>query len=50
LLIDIIAGIANLIPYLYPTVGLTLAVAVGAVQYQTFAIVIKIVIVYDMQL
>jgi predicted PurR-regulated permease PerM len=46
LLIGIIAGIANLIPYLGPIVGLTLAVAVGAVQYQTFSIVIKIVIVY----
>jgi predicted PurR-regulated permease PerM len=46
LLIGIIAGIANLIPYLGPIVGLALAVAVGAVQYQTFAIVIKIVIVY----
>ena len=46
LLIGIIAGIANLIPYLGPIVGLTLAVVLGAVQYQTFAIVIKIVIVY----
>ncbi|MDR1104243.1 MAG: AI-2E family transporter [Endomicrobium sp.] len=46
LLIGIIAGIANLIPYLGPIVGLTLAVTVGAVQYQTFAIVIKIVIAY----
>ncbi|MDR1087114.1 MAG: AI-2E family transporter [Endomicrobium sp.] len=46
LLIGTIAGIANLIPYLGPIVGLTLAVGVGAVQYQTFAIVIKIAIVY----
>ncbi|MDR2437682.1 MAG: AI-2E family transporter [Endomicrobium sp.] len=46
LLIGVTAGIANLVPYLGPLVGLTLAVLVGAVQYQTFSIVIKIVIAY----
>jgi predicted PurR-regulated permease PerM len=46
LLIGVIAGVANLVPYLGPVVGITLAVLVGAVQYQTFSIVIKIVIIY----
>ncbi|MDR3306907.1 MAG: AI-2E family transporter [Endomicrobium sp.] len=46
LLIGIIAGLANLIPYLGPIVGLALAVVVGVAQYQTFAIVVKIVAAY----
>jgi predicted PurR-regulated permease PerM len=46
LLIGVIAGLANLVPYLGPVVGLTLAVVVGAVQYQTFVIVAKIIVVY----
>jgi predicted PurR-regulated permease PerM len=46
LIIGVIAGIANLVPCLGPAVGLSLAVIVGAVQYQTLAIVVKIVVVY----
>jgi predicted PurR-regulated permease PerM len=46
LIIGIIAGFANIIPYLGPFVGLILALAVGVVQFQTFTIAIKITIIY----
>jgi predicted PurR-regulated permease PerM len=46
LLIGIVAGIANTIPYLGPFVGLFLALIVGIAQYQTFAIAVKITIAY----
>ncbi|MCA6079437.1 MAG: AI-2E family transporter [Endomicrobium sp.] len=46
LIIGTIAGFANIIPYLGPFVGLVLALAVGVVQFQTFAIAVKITIVY----
>lgn len=43
LIIAIVAGFANMVPYLGPFVGLSLAVVVGLVQYQSFIIVLKIV-------
>jgi predicted PurR-regulated permease PerM len=46
LVIGIVAGIANMIPYIGPFIGLVLALVVGVVQFQTFAIVVKIVIAY----
>ncbi|MDR0820410.1 MAG: AI-2E family transporter [Endomicrobium sp.] len=46
LIIGIIAGFANMIPYLGPLVGLVLALTVGIIQFQTFAVAVKIVVVY----
>jgi predicted PurR-regulated permease PerM len=46
LIIGIIAGIANIIPYLGPFVGLFVALSVGLFQFHTIAIVIKIIIAY----
>jgi predicted PurR-regulated permease PerM len=46
LIIGLATGIANMIPYFGPFVGLILALVVGVIQFQTFSIVVKIVIVY----
>jgi predicted PurR-regulated permease PerM len=46
LIIGLVAGIANMIPYIGPFIGLVLALVVGVVQFQTFTIVVKIVIAY----
>jgi predicted PurR-regulated permease PerM len=46
LIIGIIAGIANIIPYLGPFVGLFVALSVGLFQFHTIGIVIKIVLAY----
>ncbi|MCL2335362.1 MAG: AI-2E family transporter, partial [Endomicrobia bacterium] len=43
ILIGIVAGIAHLIPYLGPVVGLSAALAVGLIQFHTAAIALKIV-------
>ncbi len=43
LLIGIIAGFANMIPYLGPFVGLVVASIVGLVQYQDAMILVKII-------
>jgi predicted PurR-regulated permease PerM len=46
LIIGIVAGIANIIPYLGPFVGLSIALMVGIFQFHTVGIVIKIIIAY----
>jgi predicted PurR-regulated permease PerM len=46
LIISIVSGISNIIPYLGPFVGLVLALVVGLIQFQTFTIAIKIIIAY----
>ncbi|MCA6069743.1 MAG: AI-2E family transporter [Endomicrobium sp.] len=46
LIIGIIAGIANMIPYFGHYVGLVIALIVGVIQYQTFAIAFKIIVAY----
>lgn len=46
LIIGIVAGIANIIPYLGPFVGLFIALLVGIFQFHTVDIVIKIVVAY----
>ncbi len=43
LLIGIIAGFANMIPYMGPFVGVALASIVGLVQFQDFFILVKII-------
>jgi predicted PurR-regulated permease PerM len=43
LLIGVSAGIANMIPYMGPAIGLTLASIVALVQFQNAAILIKII-------
>jgi predicted PurR-regulated permease PerM len=43
LLIGVTAGIANMIPYMGPAIGLTLASVVALVQFQSAAILIKII-------
>jgi predicted PurR-regulated permease PerM len=46
LIIGIISGIVNMISYLGPFIGLILALIVGIIQFKTFAIIIKIIVVY----
>ncbi|MDR2395179.1 MAG: AI-2E family transporter [Endomicrobium sp.] len=46
LIIGIVAGIANIIPYLGPFVGLFVALLVGIFQFHTIGIVVKILIAY----
>ena len=46
LIIGIIAGIANMIPCFGSSVGLVIALIVGVVQFQTFAMAFKIVVAY----
>jgi predicted PurR-regulated permease PerM len=46
LIIGIVAGIANIIPYSGPSVGLILAIIVGVIQFKTFIIIVKIIAVY----
>ncbi|MDR1196333.1 MAG: AI-2E family transporter, partial [Endomicrobium sp.] len=43
LLIGITAGIANMIPYMGPAIGVILACVVGLVQFQSAAILIKLI-------
>ena len=43
LLIGITAGLANMIPYMGPAIGLILAAVIGLVQFQSAAILIKII-------
>ncbi|MDR3071612.1 MAG: AI-2E family transporter [Endomicrobium sp.] len=42
----LIIGLVNMIPYFGPFLGLVLATIIGVIQFQTFTIVIKIVISY----
>ncbi|MDR0956288.1 MAG: AI-2E family transporter [Endomicrobium sp.] len=46
LIISIISGVLNIIPFLGPFIGLILALVVGLIQFQTFTIIIKIIIAY----
>jgi predicted PurR-regulated permease PerM len=46
LIIGLVAGIANIIPYLGPFVGLFVALLVGIFQFHTLGIVVKIVVAY----
>ena len=43
LLIGVIAGIANMIPYMGPAIGLTLASVIALVQFQNAAVLIKLI-------
>lgn len=43
LIIGIVAGFANMIPYMGPFVGVSLAAAVGLVQFQDIFILVKII-------
>jgi predicted PurR-regulated permease PerM len=46
LIIGIVSGIVNIISYLGSFIGLILALMVGIIQFKTFVITIKIIIVY----
>jgi predicted PurR-regulated permease PerM len=46
LLIGILAGLANFVPFLGSIVGATIACLVGIVQFQDFFIIIKIIPVF----
>ena len=45
-LIGVIAGFANMVPYLGPAVGLILAVIVAAIQYQSAVMMVKVIIMF----
>lgn len=44
--IGCIAGLSNIIPYLGPVVGCTIAIVSGFLQYQNTAIVLKVIIMF----
>ncbi|GHT51904.1 AI-2E family transporter [Endomicrobiia bacterium] len=46
LIIGLATGIASMIPYIGNFIGLILALVVGVIQFQTFAIAVKIIIAY----
>jgi predicted PurR-regulated permease PerM len=46
LLIAILAGMANMIPYFGPTVGMTVGIAVGFIQFKALTIVIQIFVLF----
>lgn len=46
LIIGLTTGIASMIPYIGNFIGLILALVVGVIQFQTFAIAVKIIIAY----
>ena len=46
LLIGVFAGISNIVPYLGPITGAVLASVVGFIEYQNFAIVLKVVLMF----
>ena len=46
ILIGIFAGFANMIPYLGPPLGAVAAVLVGIIKFQSFIVVVKIIILF----
>ena len=46
LLIGVFAGISNIVPYLGPITGTVLASIVGFMEYQNFAIILKVVLMF----
>lgn len=47
ILIGIVAGISNMIPYLGPFIGGSLGVIIGLIQYQHFYIVLEVIVVFS---